>query len=45
MIISIVGGTGNLGKGLAIRLALAGYKVVIGSRIDEKAKAKAEEYS
>ena len=45
MIISIVGGTGNLGKGLAIRLALAGYNVVVGSRIDEKAKAKAEEYS
>ncbi|WP_456327228.1 NADPH-dependent F420 reductase [Archaeoglobus sp.] len=45
MIISIVGGTGNLGKGLAVRLALAGYKVVVGSREEEKAKAKAKEYS
>ncbi len=45
MIISIVGGTGNLGKGLAVRLALAGYKVVVGSREEVKAKAKAKEYS
>ncbi|ADB57449.1 NADPH-dependent F420 reductase [Archaeoglobus profundus] len=45
MIISIVGGTGNLGKGLAVRLALAGYKVVVGSRMVEKAEEKAKEYS
>lgn len=44
MIVSILGGTGKLGKGLAIRLALAGYDVVIGSRDEEKAISKAEEY-
>lgn len=30
--IAILGGTGNLGRGLALRLAAAGYEVVIGSR-------------
>ncbi len=45
MIISIVGGTGSLGRGLAMRLALAGYDVVVGSRDEKKAKEKAKEYS
>ncbi len=44
MIISILGGTGNLGKGLAMRLALAGYDVIVGSRKKEKAISKAKEY-
>jgi len=45
MIIAILGGTGKLGKGLALRLALAGYDVIIGSRDEGKAQSKAVEYS
>ena len=37
--ISILGGTGDLGTGLAIRWSKAGYKIVIGSRTVEKAQA------
>ena len=37
MSIAIVGGTGDLGFGLALRLARAGREVVIGSRQAEKA--------
>ncbi|MFN3384393.1 MAG: NADPH-dependent F420 reductase [Archaeoglobaceae archaeon] len=44
MRIAILGGTGNLGIGLSLRLAILGYEVVIGSRSEEKAKVKAEEY-
>ena len=40
-IISLLGGTGDLGTGLASRLIKAGFKVLIGSRTLEKAK-KAE---
>ena len=40
--IGIIGGTGKEGTGLAIRLAAAGYKVLIGSRQREKAMAAAE---
>jgi NADPH-dependent F420 reductase len=36
--IAILGGTGDLGSGLAKRLLAAGYSVVIGSRSAEKAK-------
>jgi NADPH-dependent F420 reductase len=36
--IAIVGGTGNLGSGLALRLAAPGVKIIIGSRDAEKAK-------
>jgi len=39
--VAILGGTGNLGFGLALRLADAGYSVVIGSRDTDKAKAAA----
>lgn len=35
--VAIIGGTGDLGTGLAIRLAAAGYAVVIGSRAAAKA--------
>ncbi len=45
MRIAVLGGTGNLGKGLAMRLAVAGYDVIVGSRDMEKAKRVAEEYS
>lgn len=37
MVISIIGGTGNIGKGLAAKILKAGYSVVIGSRNKEKA--------
>ncbi|MCH1551622.1 MAG: NADPH-dependent F420 reductase [Pseudomonadales bacterium] len=37
--IAILGGTGDLGTGLAIRWSKAGYKIVIGSRTIEKAQA------
>ena len=37
--IAILGGTGDLGTGLAIRWSKAGYKIVIGSRTLEKAQA------
>jgi 8-hydroxy-5-deazaflavin:NADPH oxidoreductase len=40
--IVIVGGTGDLGFGLALRLAADGREVVIGSREQAKAKAAAE---
>jgi hypothetical protein len=35
--IAILGGTGNVGRGLALRWANAGYEVIIGSRSSEKA--------
>jgi 8-hydroxy-5-deazaflavin:NADPH oxidoreductase len=36
--IAIVGGTGSLGSGLALRLGAPGVKIIIGSRDAEKAK-------
>jgi NADPH-dependent F420 reductase len=36
--IAILGGTGDLGTGLAIRWSKAGYRIVIGSRTLEKAQ-------
>lgn len=42
-IIAILGGTGNQGPGLAMRWATAGYKIIIGSRQEEKAKVTASE--
>ena len=41
--IAILGGTGKEGPGLAIRWAYAGYPVLIGSRLEEKAQAAAAE--
>ncbi len=38
-ILAILGGTGDLGTGLAQRWAQAGYRVIIGSRTQEKAEA------
>lgn len=43
--IAVLGGTGKEGKGLAFRWAKAGYKVIIGSRMPEKAQAAAAEVS
>ena len=37
--LAILGGTGDLGTGLARRWAQAGYRVIIGSRKQEKAEA------
>ena len=37
-LISLLGGTGDLGTGLATRLLKAGYKVIIGSRTLERAQ-------
>ena len=36
--IAILGGTGALGSGLAIRWARAGHRIIIGSRTLEKAE-------
>jgi hypothetical protein len=41
--IAVIGGTGNLGSGLARVWARAGYRVVIGSRSKEKAQSVASE--
>src|SRR5512135_329980 len=40
--VAIVGGTGNLGSALALRLGAPGVKIIIGSRDAEKAKNAAE---
>ena len=41
--LAILGGTGPEGKGLALRLALAGEDVIIGSRSTERGAAAAAE--
>ncbi len=41
--IAVLGGTGKEGKGLAYRWAKSGYKVIIGSRTNEKAEAAASD--
>jgi NADPH-dependent F420 reductase len=41
--IAIIGGTGDLGSGLAARWAEAGYRVVLGSRSRDKAQSAAAE--
>jgi len=40
--VAIVGGTGNLGRALALRLAAPGVRVIVGSRDQEKAKQVVE---
>ena len=45
MVIGILGGTGDQGRGLARRLALAGHRVLIGSRSEERARVAADELS
>ncbi len=44
MRVAVLGGTGNIGIGLSLRLAIAGYDVIVGSRDIQKAKTKVEEY-
>lgn len=41
-VIAIIGGTGDLGSGLAKKWAAAGYKVLIGSRSHDKAETTAQ---
>ncbi len=41
--IAIIGGTGDQGKGLALRWARAGYEIMIGSRDAGRAQVAAEE--
>lgn len=43
MIVGILGGTGPLGRGLALRLAVAGVQVTLGSRDPERAVSVAAE--
>jgi len=42
MKIAIFGGTGDLGRGLAINFAAAGHEVIVGSRSQERADQAAE---
>ncbi|MFJ1746595.1 NADPH-dependent F420 reductase [Streptomyces sp. NPDC088116] len=41
LVVGVLGGTGDQGRGLAYRLARAGQKVIIGSRATERAEAAA----
>ncbi|MGI5468419.1 NADPH-dependent F420 reductase [Streptomyces sp. CA-132043] len=43
LVIGVLGGTGDQGRGLAYRFARAGQKVIIGSRAEERARTAAEE--
>ncbi|HSN06221.1 MAG TPA: NADPH-dependent F420 reductase [Candidatus Angelobacter sp.] len=43
LVVGVLGGTGEQGRGLALRLAVAGQRVVIGSRSAERAAAAAGE--
>ena len=43
LIIAILGGTGEQGRGLARRFAMAGHPVIIGSRSYNRARATAQE--
>jgi NADPH-dependent F420 reductase len=42
MTVAIIGGTGDEGFGLALRLAMGGEQVVIGSRAEERGQAAAD---
>ena len=41
-VVAILGGTGELGTGLARRWVQAGYQVIIGSRTADKAEVAAD---
>ena len=45
LVVSVLGGTGEQGRGLARRLALAGHRVVLGSRDAARAETAAAELS
>jgi NADPH-dependent F420 reductase len=42
LVVSVLGGTGEQGRGLARRFALAGHRVVLGSRSAERAQQASE---
>ena len=42
LVLAVLGGTGEQGRGLARRFALAGHTVVLGSRSAERAQEAAE---
>ena len=44
-VLAILGGTGDLGTGLARRWVAAGYQVIIGSRTQDKAQAALSDLS
>jgi NADPH-dependent F420 reductase len=43
LVVGVLGGTGDQGRGLAYRLARSGQKVIVGSRAEERARAAAAE--
>ena len=43
--VALLGGTGDLGSGMAYILAAAGYRVVVGSRVKDRAERAAGEMS
>ncbi|WP_327291393.1 NADPH-dependent F420 reductase [Streptomyces sp. NBC_01198] len=43
LVVGVLGGTGDQGRGLAYRLGRAGQQVIIGSRSAERARSAAEE--
>lgn len=43
LVVGVLGGTGDQGRGLAYRLAKSGQRVIIGSRAGDRARAAAEE--
>ncbi|MDF3288450.1 NADPH-dependent F420 reductase [Streptomyces silvisoli] len=43
LVVGVLGGTGDQGRGLAYRLAKAGQQVIVGSRSTERARTAAEE--
>jgi 8-hydroxy-5-deazaflavin:NADPH oxidoreductase len=43
LVIGILGGTGDRGRGLAFRFAKAGHPVIVGSRSEERARAAASQ--
>jgi NADPH-dependent F420 reductase len=43
LVVGVLGGTGDQGRGLAYRLAKAGQRVIIGSRVAERARTAAAE--
>ncbi len=43
LVVGVLGGTGEQGRGLALRLAVAGQPVILGSRSAERAQAIADE--
>jgi 8-hydroxy-5-deazaflavin:NADPH oxidoreductase len=43
LVVGILGGTGEQGRGLARRFAMAGHPVIIGSRVHDRAHAVARE--